>query len=600
KTDGVPLFVEELTKTVLESGLVRETDGSYVLASALTPLAIPSTLQDSLMARLDRLASVREVAQIGAAIGREFSWRLLEAVAPVQGSALQKALDQLMASEMVYGHGVPPDATYVFKHALVQDTAYGSLLRGRRQRIHADIARALTEGFADGNESVPAIVAHHYTEAGLPEPAVRAWLAAAELALSRSAYAEADRHIETGLVLIPNLPDGPDRQAIELALQLARANALTPLKGYTAPETAAALTAAKHLLDAGVGIDLQRFFVLYGLCEANYFAARLEEAFGLAQQIVEVADRQDDTTCWLVGYRLLGTMQVLTGQHRQALESLRQAEQYRDPGRQKALSYRFATDPGLAVLCYDIQASLFLGLFDRASRVSDAVRAELPSHGHATTVATCTFFALVWPELLQGDLEACERDSAELVAYCTEKRVEHWRLFSAICHACARAGREPTAENIAAFRAAIDAEHQTGACISDSIFIGHLAQALLASGDLSGAESVLQQGFAFVERSGELYWLAEMHRLDGLIELGRPAPDRTRAQACFLLAIEIARQQAARLLELRAATDLAKLWREAGWPHDPRPLLEPILAAIEGSKTTRDIGTARALLAELV
>ena len=230
---------------------------------ALTPLAIPSTLQDSLMARLDRLAPVKEIAQIGAAIGREFSYRLLEAVSPIKGPALQDALGQLMAAELIYGRGAPPEATYIFKHALVQDTAYASLLRSRRQRIHADIARALVERFADQVESAPAIIAHHYTEAGLAEPAARYWLEAAELALSRSAHAEADRYVEAGLALIPRLTDGPDRQSLELALQLARANALLPLKGFTAPETVAALTAAKRLLDAGVGTDLQRFSVLY-------------------------------------------------------------------------------------------------------------------------------------------------------------------------------------------------------------------------------------------------------------------------------------------------------------------------------------------------
>ena len=186
----MPLFVEELTKTVLESGLLRAENGAYVLDRALTPLAIPSTLQDSLMARLDRLAPVKEIAQIGAAIGREFSYRLLEAVSPIQGLALQDALGQLMAAELIHGRGAPPEATYVFKHALVQDTAYGSLLRSRRQRIHADIAQAIEERFADQVEAVPAIVAHHYTEAGIDSPAARWWLAAAEGALSRSADAE--------------------------------------------------------------------------------------------------------------------------------------------------------------------------------------------------------------------------------------------------------------------------------------------------------------------------------------------------------------------------------------------------------------------------
>ena len=198
KTDGVPLFVEELTKMVMESGLLREGDGGYVLASVLTPLASPSTLQDSLMARLDRLAPVKETAQIGAAIGREFSYRLLEAVSPIQGAELEDALAQLMAAELIHGRGAPTETTYLFKHALVQDTAYGSLLRSRRQHIHTDIARALEEKFADQVAASPATIARHYTEAGLADPAARYWLAAGELALSRSACAEADRYVDAG------------------------------------------------------------------------------------------------------------------------------------------------------------------------------------------------------------------------------------------------------------------------------------------------------------------------------------------------------------------------------------------------------------------
>ena len=276
KTDGVPLFVEELTKNVLESGLLREENGVYVLASALTPFAIPSTLQNSLMARLDRLAHVKEIAQIGAAIGREFSYRLLAAVSPIQEQALQDALGQLVAANLIHARGAPPDAKYTFKHALVQDTAYASLLRGRRQRIHADIAKALVESFLDQSNSARAVIAHHYTEAVLYEPAARHWLAAAELALSRSAALEADRHVDAGLAVVLRMQEGHDRRSLELAFLVAKANALLPLKGYSTPETVAALTAAKQLLDVGIGDDLQHFSVLYGLCAAKYVASELD------------------------------------------------------------------------------------------------------------------------------------------------------------------------------------------------------------------------------------------------------------------------------------------------------------------------------------
>jgi hypothetical protein len=237
---------------------------------------------------------------------------------------------------------------------------------------------------------------------------------------------------------------------------------------------------------------------------------------------------------------------------------------------------------------------------DQGARVSEQVRAELPSHRHANTVGTCTFHTVVWPEFLFGDLEASERHSAELVAYCAERKVEQIRLAGALCHACARAMRKPTVENVAAIRAAIDAYHRSGARIYDSVFISQLVEALLTAGDVTGAEAALQEGFIFVEQSGERFWLAELHRVGGRIALNRPEPDRARAEACFLQAIEIARGQEARLLELRTATDLARLWRDAGSPKDPRALLEPILAAIEGGETTRDVRNARALLAELV
>jgi class 3 adenylate cyclase len=599
KTDGVPLFVEELTKTVLESGQLREERGGYALATPLTPLAIPSTLQDSLMERLDRLAPVKEIAQIGAAIGREFPYHLLEAVSPIKGVALQDALRQLMASDLVYGRGTAPEATYIFKHALVQDTAYASLLRSRRQRIHADIAQALLEQFTDQVDSAPAMVAHHYTEAGMAEPAARYWLAAAELALSRSAHVEAERYTNAGLGLIARLTEEPERHSLELALLVARANSLLALKGYAAAETVAALTSAKRHLDAGIGTDLQRFSVLYGLCFANMAAARIEPTFALARQFMEVADRQDDTAYRLVGYRLLGNSQFLAGQHREALQTLQQAEQYRDHGRQKLLSYRFALDPGFAVLNHQIRALSFLGLFGQAARVREQVLSELPGHGHAATVASCKLWAVVTPKLLFGDVEESGGESAELIRYCADKKVEQVRLWAALFHACACAIVKPTDNNIEALRDAMDAHHRSGGRTGDSVYMCHLAEALLKAGSVEGPAKVLQEGFTFVEDSGERYYLAELHRLQGQIALNRPEPDREQAQICFLQAIEIAREQEARMLELRAATDLARLWRDIGSHNDPRALLEPILAAIEGGDDLRDVRDARALLAAL-
>ena len=371
------------------------------------------------------------------------------------------------------------------------------------------------------------------------------------------------------------------------------------MKGFAAPRTVAALTAAKQLLDAGVGTDLQRFSVLFGLCFASFIAARMEPALALAREIVAVANRQDDKIYQLVGHRLVGMVLVFMGRNRDALESLKQCELYSDPVRQKRLSYRFGTDPGLAARCYKTYALQFLGLHDQAARVTEQVLAELPSHGHAFTVALCNG-VVAGRELLSDDLEACERHSVELVTYCAENKVEIWRSLGVIFYACAHAAREPTEENIAALRTAIAAKHSSGACQSDSEFMSHLAEALLKAGDAAGAEAALQEALAFVEQSGERFWLADLHRMEGRIALKRREPDHSRAEACFLKAIEVARSQEARMLELRAATYLARLWRDTGSPNDPRALLEPILAAIEGGESTRDVRNARALLAEIV
>jgi class 3 adenylate cyclase len=599
KTDGVPLFVEELTKTVLESGLLYEQNGAYVLGRALTPLAIPSTLQDSLMERLDRHAPVKETAQVAAAIGREFSYRLLEAVSPIRGAELQDALTQLMAAELIHGRGAPPEATYVFKHALVQDTAYGSLLRSRRQRIHADIARALEEKFADQIAAAPAAIARHYTEAGLADPAARYWLAAGELALSRSTYAEADRYVDAGLALIPRLPEGTTRQSLELALHVTRGAALSPLKAYTAPETVAAFRAAKRLLDAGIGDDSQRFFVLMGLYMTPYMAARLEPALELAREFAEAAERQDEPYYRLVGYRMLAQMQIAMGQNREALKNLQRAVRLRDPSRQNPKGSRFSIDPGFSALCNMIWVLSSLGLHDQAARVRELVRAELPDHKVPGTIALYMQLALAWPELLYGDFEAAEGYAADHVAFCVERKVEQFRLWGANYQAGARAMREPTEENVAALRGAIAANNRCGGYFSDSIFKSYLAEALLIGREIAGAEVALQDAFAFVERSGERFWLADLYRVDGQIALRRPETDRERGEACFLKAIETAHGQEARMLELRAATDLARLWRQAGARNDPRALLEPILAVIEGGETTKDVRNARALLAEI-
>jgi len=599
KTDGVPLFMEELTKSVLESELLREEDDAYVLASALTPLAIPSTLHDSLTARLDRLSPIKETAQIGAAIGREFPHTLLEAISPIKGDKLHGVLRQLMDAELIHCRGAPPKASYAFKHALVQDAAYGSLLRSRRQRIHAQIAWALKERITD-EECPPATIAYHFTEAGLSEPAAAAWLGAAELALAQSAPVEAERHASNGLSLIPNIAEGRERDALELSLLVARAYALVPLKSISAPETFEVMSAAKRLLDRGVGTDLQRVSVLFGLCSVATLRARMRPALEFAQQIIEVAERQNDPTYRLVAYRMLGTNQYYAGHNDQALESLQRGSRYRDPTRQRALSHRFGWDPSLAILAFEVLVRLSHGLIDSAIKISEQVQTELSTHSHATSIATARFCALTWPKAVLHDLAPLEHGSAELLAYCTDKRVEQIRLLASLHYAYARAMREPSRSNINVLRTAFEHVRSAGGFTGSSMILSNLAEVALQAGDLRQAEADLGQGFAFVEQSGERYYLADLHRLSGRLALQREQPDLSQAESCFRKAIDVANGQKGHLLELRAANDLARLWRRSKSNHDIHSLLEPILATIEGGETAPDVRDARSLLAAIV
>ena len=312
-----------------------------------------------------------------------------------------------------------------------------------------------------------------------------------------------------------------------------------------------------------------------------------------------MADLQDDPAYQLVGYRQLGTLQLYAGNLRDALANLQKGSTYREQRRQKALSYRFGWDQGLATLSFEVLVRLSLGLLDSAARLREQVLTEIAGHGHAATIASARFCVTVWPQFVLRDVEALERDGAELAAYCAEKKVEQIRLLAGLLGACAGAMREPTGQRIDTIRKALVALRQSGGNTGNSIILSNIADAFLMVGDLAGAEGALQNGFAFVEQSGERYWLADLHRLSGQVALKKNRLDRERAEACFVKAIEVAKSQDAHLLELRAVIDLARLRRDTRSDDDIRGLVAPVLAKIEGGETTRDVRDARVLLAEL-
>ncbi len=594
RTDGVPLFIEELTRSIIESGALRPAERHYVRAAPDDVLDIPATLHDSLMARIDRLGPVKEVAQVGACIGRHFSRRLLEAVAPAKGPGLDAALAVLEEAGLVHGRGTPAVAVYTFKHALIQNAAYASLVRSRRRAIHAAIARALDEPGFGLDEAGPAVAARHYAEAGLAEPAARAWLAAAEAALAASADAEAAATVEAALAVAPRIADPAARREVTLALLFARVSALTFVKGLGAPETCAALQEAGTWLEAGPHDDLQRMNLLHGLGLSHYIEARMGPALAFARHYLDLAERQPDPIYRLVGHAQLGTVLLLRGELGEALAQLDRALLLRSSARPGSAAYRFVWEPGIATLCMARWTLLALGRHDRAREMMREIDAERARHSRPFTIAYCWYLGDVFTASLLSDLDVCERRSAELLAFCDARGVDEFGHQARLRLACTRALRDPSAANMAALPAALGS-HWASPHVSDSYNLSQHAEVLLAAGDLGGAESLLARAFAFVEASEERHWLADLHRLAGRIERARPVPDVARACASFAAAIAVARSQGAAMAELRAASALTELRLDLGYD-DPGASLPAILAAIEGGDETHDVRAARALL----
>src|SRR5262245_18575434 len=368
KADGIPLFAEELTKTVLESGLLQDTGERYVTVGAALPLAIPTTLQGSLTARLDRLGPFKEIAQIGAAIGREFPYRLLAAVAPVSGPALQTALAHLADCELIFVRGEPPDSTYIFKHALVQDAAYVTMVRSKRQQLHSRIADALVKGFSETVETQPELIAHHFGQAALTERAVEYWRKAGRRAIERSANAEAIRHLPSALESLQLLPENPERKRAALELEVMLGQAMIGDRGYAAPETREVLLRAKTLID-DLTDPSQKFAILYGVWASHYVGGQVAKQSDAAAEFLAEAERHKDAAALCIAHRALGTTYLTTGEFAEGLHHLKRARTLYDSKHHACYRYQYGQDIGAAALCYLSWTLWHLGYVDQAATV---------------------------------------------------------------------------------------------------------------------------------------------------------------------------------------------------------------------------------------
>ena len=424
KTDGVPLFVEELTKMVLESGLLQERDERYALTGPLHPLAIPATLHDSLMARLDRLAAVKALAQLGATLGREFSYALLRAVAPWEEGIVHQGLHQLVAAEFLYQRGVPPQATYTFKHALIQDVAYQSLLRSTRQQYHQRIAQALEAQFPETVATQPELVAQHYTAAGCTEQAVVYWQRAGQHASDRSAHVEAISHLTTGIELLKTLPETPEHTQQALTLHIALGAALQMAKGQAAPEVEHAYTQARALCQQ-VGETPELVPVLFGLWRFYVVRPQLHTARELGETLLRLAQRADDPALAVIAHYALGWTWFCLGALPAARQHLEEAIARYTPDQRRAPVFRMGQDPGVGCRAYAALTLWLLGYPEQAlARLHEALAlAHELSHPYSLAFARC-WAAYVYQ--FRRDVPAVHEQAEAAVALSTEQGFPLW------------------------------------------------------------------------------------------------------------------------------------------------------------------------------
>jgi predicted ATPase/class 3 adenylate cyclase len=595
KTDGVPLFVEELTRTVLETNLLRDEGDHYALAGPLPPMAIPTTLQESLLARLDRLAPAREVAQVAAAIGREFSHDLLASAAALPESDLQAALDDLVGAGLVFRRGMPPQATYSFKHALVQDAAYATLVRAKRQRLHARIAAALEQHLPEAVQAQPELLAHHYTEAGLAEPATEYWLRAGQRAIARSAMAEALAQLRNGLDLLASLPEA-DQKRRELDLQVALGVALMATQGWSAPDAGRANARARELCEQ-IGATAQLWPVLYGQWVFHGVRAEHNAAREVADEFLRRAQDHQETSATLVAHRIHGTGAFWRGEVAAARPHLERALALYDPERHRSLAFLYVQDPRVAALSALSWTLFAMGYPEQARARSREALAAASELAHLNTLAYALLFACFFEQYRLAWREAKDR-AEKLIELATEQNFPHFLAAATVIRGWALTQSGELETGLAQLRQGLPAWRATGAGLYEPYFLGLQAEVLGRSGAAEEGLDLVAKALERVEETGEGWFEAELHRIMGELMLRLPKPDPIPAEAQFGHAAATARQQGAKLWELRAATRLAQLWREQGRCGEAHDLLTPLYGQFTEGFGTPDLQAASAILRE--
>jgi predicted ATPase len=560
-------------------------------------LAVPATLYASLLGRLDRLGpSAKTVAQVGAAIGRDFSYELLAAAAPLAEPELHEALRRLVEAGLVFQRGAPPTAEYLFKHALVQDTAYSTLLRGPRQALHRRIAEALEQRFPESVETRPEILAHHYGEAAIVDKAITYWHLAGKSSVAKSAVHEAVAQLRRGLSLLDGLPETRERNQLELDIHVTLTQALMAGKGFGNPEVVAALERANRLVTetAAVGTPVH-FSVLFGLWVSNNTAGNIAAALEHATNFLSSAQSQPSSGPLLVGHRTLALSLIFDGDYRAALAHAETAVSLYRPDEHRDDTLRYGQDIGVSAFVFLAWALWHRGYPDQSARAADRALAYSRELGHAHTLAHAFLFAGMAAVFARDVATVCAL-SNDCVALASEHGFAHWAAVGRVLQGWADAQQGEATTGIARIRDGLAAAEATGTRSATPFYLALLAEALALAEKIEEGLAALDDALAKAAGSGERGWNAEIHRLRGELTSRLPYPDPAKAEDSFRTALAIAREQGTRGYELRAATSLARLWREHGRRAEARDLLAPVYGSFTEGFDTPDLKEAKALL----
>ncbi len=593
KTEGVPLFIEEMTHTVVDS--VRELRDGAAVGEFVLAQAIPATLNELLMARLDRLTTAgKEVAQIAAVVGRSVPYALIQRVSGIGETALDEALLSLSEADVLLCQGRPPESGYQFKHFLIQDAAYLSLPRKKRREYHLKVAQVLGELLPETAEIQPELLAHHYTEAGDVEKALEYWEQAGRRAAERSANVEAINHFTQAIQMLAKVTEGPDYNRRELSLQLALGAPLMAVKGYAAPEVERAYARARDLC-RNASEDIQLFPALQGLWQFYMVRGELITARELAEQLLGVAHNSADSTLLLLAYRSLATTAFLQGEIVRCMDLTKVGLALYDHRQHGCLGLRYGHDPGVAHGLYMAWSLWLLGYPEQALKKAIEAVAIAENLCHPVSLA----FARCYLAVLRnscGEYVAAAADAAAAKAISSKHQLALWLSVGTMMQGWARFGLGEWEEGIALLQQGVAGWRGTGAGAGMTFFLITLADAYRKVGRPNEGMAELDEAEVLVTRNSEHYYEAELYRVKGELRLALAPQDQASAEAEFERAIAIARQQQTKSLQLRATTSLCSLPQRRSRPQETSALLSEIYRSFSEGLATADLLEAKATL----